>query len=151
MNYETELAQLLVRMGTERGVDIETIVADLRWAQFPPFVDANALRSSLLDVVESWWRADLEDRINQLRTQLAGAASAPAARVDTTSQTPQEGVERQPMAETPPGVGSEQFAATPEPPRDATVEEPAVDAANAADAAEALPSDATMIWNTRGG
>ena len=65
-------------MGTERGVDVETILAELSAVQFPSFVDAGAVRASLVDAVESWWRADLEGRIDQLRNQYVAGAGGSA-------------------------------------------------------------------------
>ena len=203
MNHEAELAQLLIQMGADRGVDIETILAELSWAQFPSFVDTEAVRASLVDAVESWWRADLESRINQLRTQyVAGTGdagpfganpvyeaapsyqqSAPVEATPYVDQTPDPIFEpiSEPMPEPAPApvfdsmapIGSavdvnpiaqrasalepepEPTMPIPEPVEDATTEGVAVDAA--VDAAEppnppkSMPSDATMIWNTRGG
>ncbi len=201
MNHEAELAQLLIQMGADRGVDIETILAELSWAQFPSFVDTEAVRASLVDAVESWWRADLESRINQLRNQyVAGTGdagpfganpvyevapsdqqSAPVEAAPYVEQTPEPifepvpepmpepepvfnsmaptrpAVDANPIAETPSALEPEPDVSMPipEPVEDATIEGMAVDAA--ADAAEApeppksMPSDATMIWNTRGG
>lgn len=170
MSYEADLAQLLIRMGAERGVDVETILSELSWVQFPSFVDGAAVRESLIDAVESWWRADLEDRINQLRNQFNDAAGqqmvgAPPAYQATpepaSAFTAPEAVQREevsPEVQTP--ITSEMAPAnetqpplqpTPTPESAPAVEEPAIEGEAANKAPDALPSDATMIWNTRGG
>ncbi|MGA7671655.1 MAG: hypothetical protein WBW04_14605 [Nitrolancea sp.] len=192
MNHEAELAQLLIQMGTDRGVDLETILAELSWAQFPSFVDAEAVRASLVDAVESWWRADLESRIDQLRNQYVAGAGGSAqfganpvyedssyqqpAPIGVTPQvepTPDPiletdpepepapvfdsiaptgpAVEVNPMAETASAVEPETLMPIPEPVEDATIEGMAVDVAETPQPPKSMPSDATMIWNTRGG
>lgn len=161
MNHETKLAQLLVRMGTERGVDVETILSELSRAQFPSFVDAGAVRESLVDAVESRWRADLESRINQLRTQFVGGSTSPGAagappvyepQPSATTAAPVEARQQDPIIDAA-EIGPEPLEASPvvELPPDATIEDLAVETPIQRDSPEALPSDATMIWNTRGG
>lgn len=168
MSYEADLAQLLIRMGAERGVDVETILSELTWVQFPSFVDGAAVRESLIDAVENWWRADLEDRINQLRNQFTGTAGQPTAASPLASQpnsepapvfaAPEPATQEDMAAEVQAPITSEMAPAnetqpplqsTPAP--DAAVEEPATNDEATNRAPEALPSDATMIWNTRGG
>ncbi len=196
MNHEAELAQLLIQMGADRGVDTETILAELSWAQFPSFVDAEAVRASLVDAVESWWRADLESRINQLRNQYVAGASGsaqfgatpdyqapasyqhseafepapepyfepepepviepeptPAPQIRSWSAASAPLVEQPPLEETASAVEPEPETSLPipEPVEDATIEGMAVEAADTPKPPKSMPSDATMIWNTRGG
>ena len=161
MTVEAELAQLLIRMGTERGLDIESILAELAWAPFPSFVDANAVRSSTLEVVESWWRADLEERLGQLRRQFlqepaAVQPQASAPRPESKPAAPAQPVvvaqpKREPAEK--PVVASLRQSPPPttmlETMPDATIQEGAPPPPK--DPSEALPRDATMIWNTRHG
>ena len=156
MNHEAELAQLLIRTGTERGVDIETILAELSWAQFPSFIDAGAVRESLMDAVESWWRADLENRINELRNQFVGGSTGPVAAAPVY-ESPSDVMQTVPTDAAPvfeaaaPDPEPLVVEAAVEPRPDATVEGLAVELTAPEGPAEAMPSDATMIWNTRGG
>jgi len=161
MTVEAELAQLLIRMGTDRGLDIESILAELAWAPFPSFVDANAVRSSTLEVVESWWRADLEERLGQLRRQFLQESEVVKPQVSTPRPESKPVVSAQPVAGTQtkrepaekPVVAS---VRQPPPPTtmletmpDVTIQESAPTPPK--DPSEALPRDATMIWNTRHG
>ena len=158
MTVEAELAQLLIRMGTERGLDIESILSELAWAPFPSFVDANAVRGSLLEVVESWWRADLEERLGQLRRQFLPGAEVAQSPISAPRPEPKPAAVAQPAAVVPPKrepaekpvlASLRQAPPTPAPTEDATIhDEPVPPAKNPA---EALPRDATMIWNTRHG
>jgi hypothetical protein len=153
MTVEAELAQLLIRMGTERGLDVETILAEMAQAPLPSFVDANAVRGSMLEAVETWWRADLEERLGQLRRQfqMGGAAVTPAA-VRATPKPPVAPAATPSPSE--PSVRAASISAsrpTSEPAvpvEDATLhDEP--EPAN--EPAEVMPKDATMIWNTNHG
>jgi len=221
MNHEAELAQLLIQMGADRGIDVETILAELSWTQFPSFVDAEAVRASLVDAVESWWRADLESRIDQLRNQFVAPGSeqpqfgasqvyepapsyqqaapaepvygyqqappveaapsyrqaAPVEPTPVVEQAPEPVFEPEPAPQPTPSPVFDSLAPTrspaqaspmtemaqfveptpapampvPEPVEDATVEGMAVDAPEPPKPPTSMPSDATMIWNTRGG
>lgn len=174
MTLEAELAQLLIRMGTERGLDIESILAELAWTSFPSFVDANAVRGSTLEVVESWWRADLEERLGQLRRQFVQGAEVvqpevSAPRVESkptpaaTSKPPVAAQpKREPVAQ-PVVTNQRQSVEQPvtanqrqplpdtmiEPLTETTIHDQPVPPAK--DPSEAMPRDATMIWNTRHG
>jgi len=162
MTVEAELAQLLIRMGTERGLDIESILAELAWTPFPSFVDANAVRGSTLEVVESWWRADLEERLGQLRRQFQPGAEVAQPLVSAPRPEPKPVAPVQPVSVAQPN--SREPAEKPvlsslrQPPPPATMLETMPDATIQEEAAlppkdpsEALPRDATMIWNTRHG
>jgi hypothetical protein len=158
MTVEAELAQLLIRMGTERGLDIESILAELAWAPFPSFVDANAVRGSTLEVVESWWRADLEERLGQLRRQFQPAAEVAQPLVSAPRPEPKPVAPAQPVSVAQPNSREPaekpvlaSLRQPPPPPAmpDATIQDEA--ALPPKDPSEALPRDATMIWNTRHG
>lgn len=157
MTVEAELAQLLIRMGTERGLDVETILSEMAQTPLPSFVDADAVRGSMLEAVESWWRADLEERLGQLRRQfqMGGAVATPAAARPSPPPpiAPVVAPVRPAPAAKAASAGSNQPSPEPAPPlEDATIHdelEPAVN--EPADQAEALPRDATMIWNTNHG
>jgi len=153
MSVEAELAQLLIRMGTERGLDVETIMSEMAQAPLPSFVDANAVRGSMLEAVETWWRADLEERLGQLRRQFQMSALPPtpvAVRpTPSPSVAPAAATSRPDPLARP--VSASANKPTPEPAapiEDATIhDEPEL----ANEPAEALPKDATMIWNTNHG
>lgn len=154
MTVEAELAQLLIRMGTERGLDVETILSEIARTPLPSFVDADAVRGSMLEAVESWWRADLEERLEQLRRQfqVSEAVATPAA-VRPVSQPPvaPSAVQSRPEPAARTGsASSNQLAPEPAAPIDgATIHDEPELAAN--EPTEALPRDATMIWNTNHG
>jgi hypothetical protein len=156
MTVEAELAQLLIRMGTERGLDVETILSEMAQSPLPSFIDADAVRGSMLEAVESWWRADLEERLEQLRRQFQ-MGGQPAAPVTPAAMRPTP-----PPAVAPsrPAPAAQSVSAGSNPPasesaapiEDATIHdelEPAVNEPNKP--AEVLPRDATMIWNTNHG
>ncbi len=150
MNREAKFAQLLIQMGVDRGLDVQQVLAELSTASFPSFIDAGAVRASLVDAVESWWRADLEQRINQLRNQYG--LDAPESSVPTASPTEPR------FAAPPPEVSTYQTEAQPrstapvfEPIVDETIQDVPTEMPRPQDASESIPSDATVIWNTRGG
>jgi hypothetical protein len=151
MSVEAELAQLLIRMGTERGLDVETILAEMAQAPLPSFVDANAVRGSMLEAVETWWRADLEERLGQLRRQfqMSGAVVTPTP-VRSTPKPSVASAAASNRSEPParPATASANQPASTAPIEDATIHDaPEI----AVEPAEALPKDATMIWNTNHG
>jgi hypothetical protein len=154
MTVEAELAQLLIRMGTERGLDVETILSEMAQAPLPSFVDADTVRGSMLEAVESWWRADLEERLEQLRRQfqMDGLPVTPAAARPTPPRpiAPIAAPSRPAPAANSASVGSNPPVSEPAPlVDDATIHDELEPAAN--EPAEALPRDATMIWNTNHG
>lgn len=157
MTVEAELAQLLIRMGTDRGLDVETILAEMAQAPLPSFVDAAAVRGSMLEAVETWWRADLEERLGQLRRQfqMGGTPVTPAAARPASAPpvTPVAAPSRPDPAAKSASASMKQPAPEPAPPiEDATIHDELEPAANEPnDPAEALPRDATMIWNTNHG
>lgn len=152
MSVEAELAQLLIRMGTERGLDIETIMSEMSQAPLPSFVDANAVRGSMLEAVESWWRADLEERLEQLRRQFQASASVetPAA-IRPISQPTVIPNTPEPVAAAAKASANPVMPEPVMPIEDATLHEELGPENVANDPSEALPKDATMIWNTNHG
>jgi hypothetical protein len=152
MTVEAELAQLLIRIGTERGLDVETILTEMAQAPLPSFVDAKAVRSSMLEAVESWWRADLEERLEQLRRQfqMSQAVAVPAAQRSAPPPVAPAAAPKAERVATPASAKAEQPTPAPVTPiEDATLHETPENATE--DPAEALPRDATMIWNTNHG
>jgi hypothetical protein len=146
---ENELADLLMRMASERGVDIETAAEELASIALPSFVDARQFRSAVIQALENSLRAQVEERLQSIRR-----------RFDVTPQ--QQRVVPQPIVAQPvasPVVhvqhsasvldGHSDFA-------DATVTEMTAlsvepDSEPAVAAEEELPTDATMVWTTRHG
>jgi hypothetical protein len=49
---ENELAGLLIQMGADRGVDVETAADELASIALPSFVDARAFRSAVVQAEE---------------------------------------------------------------------------------------------------
>lgn len=157
MTVEAELAQLLIRMGTERGLDLETVLSEMAQAPLPSFVDADAVRGSMLEAVESWWRADLEERLEQLRRQfqMGGLPAAPVSPVARRPTSPPPSAPAVTLSRPAPAGQSASAGSNPPASKsaasveDATIHDELEPAVN--ESAEALPRDATMIWNTNHG
>lgn len=161
MTAESQLASVLIQIGRGRGVDVDQLVEELAGMTMPSFLDPSAFRRAVLDAAESYWRAELDERIARLRQQFGLAA----ARTPRPRPVPPAQVFEAPVSE--PAVAAPELEraapvvepVTPEPapgplpvdltPPDATIQEPSVDSALTAEEAEAMPSDATMIWTTR--
>ncbi len=129
---ERQLANLLIQMGMERGMDIEQVVQEMAGAVLPAFVDARAFRAALVEVAEGQLRSQMEERLSRLRQQLAPPAPVqgrvqlgPAAPSYRSAPAEREH-EREP--EPAPASATDEVRPGPE-----------------------LPSDATMIWTTQPG
>jgi hypothetical protein len=132
---EKELADLLMRIATERGLDVERAADELAVIAFPSFVDERAFRSAVVDQLEAHLRAQMEMRLQSIRR-----------RFDTTSPEPARATAKSaPVVESPVGQVNLPAADGMNPPDDnATM-------AEAVPAEDELPTDATMVWTTRHG
>ena len=146
---ETELANLLIRMAADRGIEVEQAAEELALIALPSFVDSRAFRSAVIQALETHLRAQVEERVQSIRR-----------RFDMEPQQPwvaQPGQVVVPPVVAPKidphGVPSA-MDGMPEP-VDGTMSEltsltPAA-AADNAEPDEELPADATMVWTTRHG
>jgi hypothetical protein len=128
---ERQLADLLIQSGLERNVDIETIVSELAALTLPSFVNAEAFRTSLVDMLETRLRQQTDERIRRLRQQLE-VSSHSDGRIQPQVQ---------PDAEEPITMHE------PEPVRDEHIVA-AVEPARAVEPLD-IPEDATMVWKSR--
>jgi hypothetical protein len=147
---ENELADLLIRMATDRGVDVETAAEELASISLPSFVDAQQFRNAVIQALEANLRAQVEERLQSIRRRF----DVTPPKQGTPSPRP---VVAPPVSKPAPSVqpsavsmdGKSDFA-------DATVADLTVvsDTTNhdsAVVAEEELPTDATMVWTTRHG
>lgn len=145
---ENELAELLIRMAADRGVDVESAAEELASIGLPSFVDARAFQAAVIQALEQHLRAQVEVRLQSIRRRFdmdPQKRPAPAPRPAVTSPPIPAAVDVQP---TPARVDAMPA------PADATMTDlapmaPAAD--NAAAGEEELPTDATMVWTTRHG
>jgi hypothetical protein len=87
---ERDLANLLIQMGVDSGLDIERAADQLATMQFPSFVDNRAYRAALLDAVEAQMRMQMEQRLQAMRQKfdVAASYSPPAAAATFQPTTP---------------------------------------------------------------
>ncbi len=150
---ENELADLLIRMASDRGVDIESAAEELASIALPSFVDARQFRSAVIQALESNLRAQVEERLQSIRRRFdvdspaQGTPPRPIISPSTPAPAPAPAVSalRSPAAmDGLPDLADATMAdftplsdpPTPEP-------EPVLE--------EELPTDATMVWTTRHG
>lgn len=130
---DKQLAELLVQIGLERNVDVDTIARELSTLKLPGYVDVEAFRASLFSAIEVQLRRQTDERIRKLRDQLAVPAGAEAA---PPAPEPQGRVTIPPEPASVPTPPEPQ--ATPVADQFQTIVEPA-----------SMPKDATMIWKSR--
>ncbi len=159
---ESELANLLVQMGLDRGMTIEQVAAELAALGMPSFVDAGAFRSHVLQAAETQMRSQVEAQINRLRQQAGLATSgmvgtgsatfaattppapAPAAPVIVTSNQPDPRTAAPAAPVTP--LDDSGPADSPVPDLAAVVASLGGDEQPAREPEIELPSDATVVW-----
>ncbi|HYI16047.1 MAG TPA: hypothetical protein VEX37_11690 [Thermomicrobiales bacterium] len=146
---ENELAELLIRMANDRGVDVEAAAEELASIALPSFVDAHQFRSAVIQALETNLRAQVEERLQSIRRRFdvdAPRHPTPARPVVTPlAPAPAVGIVRSSTAlDRQPDLADVTMADM-TPMADAPVTEPA------AVAEEELPTDATMVWTTRHG
>ncbi len=127
---EKDLANIIVQIGIDRGVDLDHIVDELGATTLPSFIDKSAYNAALIEAIEARLRQQVEERIQGLRRQLGLSASAPAGRLNEASPKP---AWVPPVAEPATSDTLHSFPS----------DEETLD--------EDLQSDATMIWTTRHG
>src|SRR5687768_7499904 len=64
---ENELADLLIRMAADRGVEVEPAAEELAAIALPTFVDSRAFRSAVIQALETHLRAQVEERVQSIR------------------------------------------------------------------------------------
>jgi hypothetical protein len=72
---ESELANLLIQMGVDRGLDVERAADELASTSLPSFVDVRTFRASLLESVESEMRKQMEQRLQAMRQKFGTSSS----------------------------------------------------------------------------
>lgn len=147
---ENELADLLIRMAADRGIEVEPAAEELASIALPSFVDARDFRTAVIQALESHLRAQMEERLQSIRRRFDLEPRRPSAAQSRTPAAsapamPQADVQRSPIAmDGLPDVAD----ATMTDLAPLTSEEAAE---NPAAAEEELPTDATMVWTTRHG
>jgi hypothetical protein len=134
---ERELADLFIAIGVDAGVQIERVTEELGTLVLPSFVDARAFRAALIDTAEAQLRAQLDDRIRRMRRQMGVEGAAAASASASSGATPIVARLNMPAPEPEPAMGSE------------TIVEQIPDGAQNMLGPDELPSDATMVWQTR--
>ena len=147
---ESELADLLIRMASERGINVEAAAEELAASALPSFVDARGFRSAVIQAVEASLRAQVEERLQLIRRRFdvePVSKPVPTPRPVVTppvfNATPEVRRSPDPMDGLPAPADATMTDLTPV--ADSTAQEPA------AVAEEELPTDATMVWTTRHG
>jgi hypothetical protein len=172
---ENELANLLIRMSEDHGVDLDRAVDELASMALPSFVDARAFRAAIVEALEAQIRVQMEQRLQHIRRRFDVEPRERSIATDASAATPtpQTAIEARPTfappradqpdahgalirskvaPQMPPPIpatpGGSASAARPETDNGGHVPaEP--DAAAAED--DELPEDATMVWTTRHG
>ncbi|HEX5164601.1 MAG TPA: hypothetical protein VFV93_04330 [Thermomicrobiales bacterium] len=143
---ENELADLLIRMAADRGIEVDAAAEELASFTLPSFVDSRSFRAAVIQSLEQHLRAQVEERLQSIRR-----------RFDSEPQKQASAPVRQPVAPpvSPPPMMAEPAPRFADPVQvtDATIadiaaQDPPSDN-TAAD--EELPTDATMVWTTRHG
>lgn len=152
---ENDLAELLIRMASDSGVDLEPAAEELATIALPSFVDTRAFRGAVVQRLEAHLRAQMEERLQSIRRrfdvdaqQRPASARSAAASFAAAPAVPAPTVE---PARTPRAMDGMPNLA------DATMtdlapisSEPAPEDTVVASEDE-MPSDATMVWTTRHG
>ena len=147
---ENELAGLLMQIGADRGVDLESAADELASVPLPSFVDARAFRTAVVQALEAHLRAQMEQRLQQIRRRF-DVDQPQAVIVPPVPQYSQPTPEPFREPSVPIGLANN----SPEPadqtmtdlaPLDPAAVEVPLDMND-----EELPSDATMVWTTRHG
>jgi hypothetical protein len=147
---ENDLADLLMRMAADRGVDVETAAEELASIALPSFVDARQFRNAIVQALEASLRAQVEERLQSIRRRFDVAPQmqgTPPARPAVAPPIPVARHNVQPLAASLDGQADLADATM----TDLTVISDATNAEPAAVVEEELPTDATMVWTTRHG
>ncbi len=148
---EYELAELLMRMAADRGVETEAAAEELASTALPSFVDARVFRGAVVETLEAHLRAQMEERLQSIRRrfdvspQPAGRAPsrpiAPAAPVAPAAEPTRAPAAMDGLPDVADATMTDlaQLAPTPAPEDTVVANE------------EELPTDATMVWTTRHG
>ncbi len=147
---ENELADLLMRMAADRGIDVETATEELASIALPSFVDSRQFRNALVQTLETSLRAQVEERLQSIRRRFDVAPQMQATPPARPAVAPPISVARHnalPSAAPTDGVADLGDATM----TDLTVVSDATNAEQAAVVEEELPTDATMVWTTRHG
>lgn len=148
---ENELADLLIRMAADHGVDVEPAAEELASIALPSFVDARAFRNAIIQALEAQMRAQMEQRLQSIRqrfegdSRTKGASHAKPAVAPPIVAPSRDSVRSSSAMDGMPPITDATLTdlaalapqAEPEPPVVAEEEE--------------LPTDATMVWTTRHG
>lgn len=147
---EKDLADLLIQLAADRGVDTESAAEELATTALPSFVDARAFRGAVVQALEAQMRAQMEQRLQSIRQRFDVDASQqvapPPRRIE---ERPIEPIRREPERQAPAVNAAPDFA-------DATMTDltppAAEEVSTETDMVEdEMPSDATMVWTTRHG
>ena len=147
---ENDLADLLMRMAADRGVDVETAAEELASIALPSFVDARQFRNAIVQTLETSLRAQVEERLQSIRRRFDVAPQmqgTPPARPAVAPPMPVARHNAQPPATSFDGQADLADATM----TDLTVVSDATNEETAAVVEEELPTDATMVWTTRHG
>lgn len=147
---ENDLADLLMRMASERGVDVETAAEELASIALPSFVDARQFRNAIIQTLETNLRAQVEERLQSIRRRFDVAPQSqgtPPARPAVAPAVSAPRQSTQPAAVSMDGLPDLADATM----TDLTVVSDVTNPEQAAVVEEELPTDATMVWTTRHG
>jgi hypothetical protein len=146
---ESELAELLIRMASDRGVEIDAAAEELASFTLPSFVDARSFRAAVIQALERHLRAEVEERLQSIRRRFD--ADPQKQPIVPPRQTPQANIAppSKPLISAEPAPRYVEQADLP----DSTMAEiaPQAEPADNSVAEDELPTDATMVWTTRHG
>ncbi len=147
---EKELADLLIQLAADRGVDTEAAAEELATTALPSFVDGRAFRRAVIEALEAQMRAQMEQRLQSIRQRFdvdsRQYVAPPPRRIE---ERPVEPVRPEPIRNAPIVTAAPDFA-------DATMTDLAPSTSEEKPdeveiVEEEMPSDATMVWTTRHG
>jgi hypothetical protein len=147
---ENELADLLIRMAADRGIEVEPAAEELASIALPSFVDSRAFRSAVIHALEAHLHAQVEERLQSIRRRFDMEPPRQAVMPTRPGVSPPASVPVADSLRSPSKMDGMPDLA------DATMTDlaplsPAAATENAAAVEEELPTDATMVWTTRHG
>jgi hypothetical protein len=155
---ERDLAMLLIQMGVDSGVDVERAAEELAGVSLPTFVDVRRFKTALIDEVENRMRAQMEQRLQQMRRRLEVDGTEAPVRSSARSSVKPEPV-LPPMPQ-PPAYGAPQPTEIAAPRKGVAEAAPQLADVTQLEGGQVVPStaeeedmptDATMVWTTRHG
>lgn len=137
---ERELADLLIQMGVDSGLEIERAAEELASVSFPAFVSAKTFKSALLETIESQMRAQMEQRLQAMRQRFDAPGTSPnsnVARPQPASSPVSQSSAASPVAATEGSVAAPHEIG----PMDTIVSDMSED--------DTATSDDTIVWSPR--